>query len=80
MNKEEIQRKLEMLSTPVDIDAYIKQGVLSQYKQTKSKFIVHCDPEELPEEINLRTTTLETSNSKEGGSQLIITLNLKVSK
>lgn len=80
MNREEIQRKLEMLATPVDIDTYIKQGLLSRYKQTKSKFIVHCHPKELPEEINLRTTGLETNNSKEDGSQLVITLNLKVSK
>lgn len=69
-----------MFATPIDIDTYIEQGLLSRYKQTKSKFIVHCDSKELPEEIDLRTTALETTNSKEGNSQLVITLNLKVRK
>lgn len=80
MNRDEIQRKLEIIATPVDIDTYIEQGLLSRYKQTKSKFIVHGDHKELPEDINLRTTALETINSKESGSQLVITLNLKDGK
>lgn len=80
MNKEEVLRQSKMFSTPVDIDKYIEQGLLSRYKQTKSKFVLHCDSKELPEDINLRISALESINSKKGSSQLVITLNLRVSK
>lgn len=80
MDLSEIQRKLEVLSKPLDLDKYIREGLISPYKKTKSKFFVKCNPKEIPEEINLRVTELETINSKIDGSQLVVTLDLKAFK
>lgn len=80
MDLEEIQRKFEALSKPLDVDKYIREGLISPYKKTKSKFFVNCNSKELPEEINLRTTAIETISSEKGGNRLVITLSLKVAK
>ncbi len=67
---------LRKFKNPVDIDKYIEQGLLSRYKKTKSKFVIHCDLKELPEDIGCRSTGIE--RKKDG--QLILTVNLKVIK
>jgi hypothetical protein len=76
VNLEEIQRKLKILSTPFDAEKYIEQGVISRYKQTKTKFYLNCTSESIPEEINLRTTAIQQTK----GSALVITLSVKAKK
>lgn len=80
MSEEEYRQKLAMFAKPVDIDGYIEKGLLAHYKNTKSKFIVLCDSKELPEDINLRTNRLEIQTLKDGSSQLVITVDLRVHK
>jgi hypothetical protein len=77
---EEVQRRLNIFKKPLDIEKYIEKGVIARHKKTKSKFVVLCNPKELPEEINIRTTALESTSSETGSGRIIITLDLKVAK
>jgi hypothetical protein len=77
---EELRRVKGILSTALDVDKYISEGIISRYRNTKTKFVLHCSKEELPEAISRRVNKLEFIPNKDGSSTLILGLNLKVSK
>lgn len=77
---EEIKRKSGIFATPLDIDKYISEGIMSRYKNTKTKFTIHCSNEELPEEIGIRANKITFIPNKDGTNTIVLRLNLKVRK
>lgn len=77
---EELQRKIDIFSTPFDIEKYIDEGLISRYKNTKTQFVIHCSKDELPEEVSVRANKIEVVTNKDGSNTLVLGLNLKVRK
>ncbi|MGF1826371.1 hypothetical protein L4D17_23585 [Vibrio splendidus] len=77
---EELKRINTIFSTPLDVDRYISEGVISRYRDTKTKFILHFSKDEIPEEISRRANKLELIQNKDGTSTTVLGLNLKTSK
>ncbi|EHZ2552717.1 hypothetical protein K5N22_004392 [Vibrio vulnificus] len=77
---EQLKRRLEIFSTPLDVEKYIADGIMSRYKNTKTQFVIHCSKDELPEEINARANKLQVISNKDGSTTLVLGLNLKVRK
>ncbi|KKD59552.1 hypothetical protein RN22_15345 [Grimontia sp. AD028] len=80
MNIKELEKRMAIFSTPLDLDKYIDDGVISRYKNTKTQFVIHCRKDELPEEINARTKGLKLIQNKTNGNTLVLELDLKVRK
>ncbi|ELA8128116.1 hypothetical protein RGL55_004562 [Vibrio parahaemolyticus] len=77
---EELKRRMAIFSTPLDVEKYIADGIMSRYKNTKTQFVIHCSKDELPEEINARANKLKVISNKDGSTTLVFGLNLKVRK
>ncbi|CAH6885736.1 conserved hypothetical protein [Vibrio chagasii] len=77
---EQLKRRIEIFSTPLDVEKYISDGIMSHYKNTKNQFVIHCSKDELPEEINVRTNKLKVIPNKDGSTTLVFGLNLKIRK
>ncbi|HCE4563691.1 hypothetical protein [Vibrio parahaemolyticus] len=77
---EQLKRRMEIFSTPLDVEKYIADGIMSRYKNTKTQFVIHCSKNELPEEINARANKLQVISNKDGSTTLVLGLNLKVRK
>ncbi|EHV9590193.1 hypothetical protein ACWOVX_004304 [Vibrio vulnificus] len=77
---EQLKRRMEIFSTPLDVEKYIADGIMSRYKNTKTQFVIHCSKDELPEEINARANKLQVISNKDGSTTLVLGLNLKVRK
>lgn len=77
---EELQRKIDIFSTPLDVEKYIDGGLISRYKNTKTQFVIHCSKDELPEEVSVRANKIEVVTNKDGSNTLVLGLNLKVRK
>ncbi|NMS31403.1 hypothetical protein, partial [Vibrio parahaemolyticus] len=56
---EELQRNMDIFSTPLDVEKYIDEGLISRYKNTKTQFVIHCSKDELPEEVSVRANKIE---------------------
>ncbi|STQ74588.1 hypothetical protein [Grimontia hollisae] len=76
----ELKRRMEIFSTPLDVEKYISDGIMSRYKNTKTQFVIHCSKDELPEEINARANKLKAIPNKDGSTTLVFGLDLKVRK
>ncbi|EPW6854207.1 hypothetical protein ACWOVA_004452 [Vibrio parahaemolyticus] len=77
---EQLKRRMEIFSIPLDVEKYIADGIMSRYKNTKTQFVIHCSKDELPEEINARANKLQVISKKDGSTTLVLGLNLKVRK
>ncbi len=77
---EQLKRRMEIFSTPLDVEKYIADGIMSRYKNTKTQFVIHCSKDELPEEINARANKLQVISNKDGSTTLVLGLNLKIRK
>ncbi|EIJ0971359.1 hypothetical protein LH716_004471 [Vibrio vulnificus] len=77
---EQLKRRMEIFSTPLDVEKYIADGIMSRYKNTKTQFVIHCSKDELPEEINARANKLQVISNKDRSTTLVLGLNLKVRK
>ncbi|EOV0856371.1 hypothetical protein CGH76_23140 [Vibrio parahaemolyticus] len=77
---EDIERRRKIYSTPLDVEKYIADGIISRYQNRKTQFIVHCPADEIPEEINARCNTTKSITKKNGANLFIVGLNLRVSK
>ncbi|RYV02064.1 hypothetical protein SOPP22_10835 [Shewanella sp. OPT22] len=79
---DEIQRKLDILKQPLDIETYIEKGLISRYKNTKSKFILNCNLDELPEELEFRITEMSFLNptAESIKKPAVVKFDLKVHK
>lgn len=77
---EQLKRRMDIFSTPLDVEKYIADGIMSRYKNTKTQFVIHCSKDELPEEINARANKLQVISNKDGSTTLVFGLNLKVRK
>ncbi|ELF6474237.1 hypothetical protein LCA30_21635 [Vibrio harveyi] len=77
---EQLKRRMEIFSTPLDVEKYIADGIMSRYKNTKTQFVIHCSKDELPEEVNARANKLQVISNKDGSTTLVLGLNLKVRK
>ncbi|WP_133146468.1 MULTISPECIES: hypothetical protein [unclassified Vibrio] len=77
---EQLTRRMEIFSTPLDVEKYIADGIMSRYKNTKTQFVIHGSKDELPEEVNARSNKLQVISNKDGSTTLVLGLNLKVRK
>ncbi|EIA1774642.1 hypothetical protein K6864_004439 [Vibrio vulnificus] len=77
---DELKRKADIFSTPVDIDRYISEGIISRYKNTKTQFIINCSKDKIPEDIAIRANKMKIIPNKDGSTTLVFGLNLKVRK
>ncbi|HAS8389675.1 TPA: hypothetical protein I7701_23660, partial [Vibrio vulnificus] len=80
MDIKELERRMAIFATPLDVEKYIADGVISRYKNTKTQFVIHCTKDELPEEINARAKGLKLIPNKTGSNTLVLELDLKVTK
>ncbi|EJB0234233.1 hypothetical protein MUJ65_004302 [Vibrio vulnificus] len=42
MDIKELERRMAIFATPLDVEKYIADGVISRYKNTKTQFVIHC--------------------------------------
>ncbi|EKO5150658.1 hypothetical protein KW410_00105 [Vibrio fluvialis] len=80
MDIKELERRIAIFATPLDVEKYIADGVISRYENTKTQFVIHCKKDELPEEINTRAKGIKLIPNKTGSNTLVLELDLKVTR
>ncbi len=77
---EKLERNKLIFSTPLDVDKYIADGLISRYQNRKTQFVLNCSMDDLPEDIRVRINEVKALKKKGSPDICVLGLNLKVAK